>query len=158
MVSLIETSNLRTFYSTFFNVKLADFGFATPISGRNGKAKSNSYIGTPGYMAPEILAKEPYQGTTTDMFALGVILFILKAGYPPFKVASMQDSLYKFIILNRSDLFWADHSNYAGPGFFSAEFKDLVTGLLQLNPNHRLSLPEVAGHPWVVNTVIATAS
>jgi len=108
-------------------------------------------------MAPEILALEPYQGTTSDLFALGVILFIMKAGYQPFKVASLEDSNYKLLGMNRSDLFWANHSQYSPPGFFSAEFKDLVTSLLQLNPHNRLSILEIAGHPWVINTVIATA-
>lgn len=43
-----------------YSVKLADFGFATPISGRIGLGKSHSYIGTPGYMPPEVMDKEPY--------------------------------------------------------------------------------------------------
>jgi len=56
------------------------------------------------------------------LFALGVLLFILKAGYQPFKVASEQDEHYKLLARNRPDLFWAEHSKYFTPGFFTAEF------------------------------------
>lgn len=45
-----------------FNVKLADFGFATPLSGRKGLGRSSSYIGTPGYMPPEAMEGKSYQG------------------------------------------------------------------------------------------------
>ena len=59
-----------------YDIKILDFGFATPISGRDGQGESSSVIGTPGYMAPEILKRKPYEGKTTDIFSLGVIFFI----------------------------------------------------------------------------------
>ena len=45
-----------------FNIKIVDFGFACPLEGRDGSGINRSQIGTPGYMAPEIIAKMPYQG------------------------------------------------------------------------------------------------
>ena len=58
-----------------FNIKIADFGFAGPIEGRDGSGYLSSMKGTHAYMAPEIIFKEPYQGNVVDLFALGVTLF-----------------------------------------------------------------------------------
>jgi len=69
------------------NVKIADFGFAAPIQGRDGSGFLKTQLGTQAYMAPEILLKEPYQGHVVDLFALGIILFILYSGHPPFYCA-----------------------------------------------------------------------
>ena len=53
------------------------------------------------------------------MFALGIILFILYVGYPPFSVASDDDGYYKLLAQNRSDMFWKAHCSKKEPGFFS---------------------------------------
>ena len=53
-----------------YDVKIVDFGFACPLEGRDGSGTNKSVIGTPGYMAPEILKKQPYQGQVVDLFAL----------------------------------------------------------------------------------------
>ena len=63
-----------------FNLILADFGFAGPIQGKDGEGKLKSIIGTEGYMAPEIILKKPYVGSQVDIFALGVVLFIMVMG------------------------------------------------------------------------------
>jgi len=70
-----------------FNVKISNFGFAGPIQGRDGSGYLNTYLGTKAFMAPEILIKEPYQGHEVDLFALGIILFILYSGRTPFRCA-----------------------------------------------------------------------
>jgi len=70
-----------------FNVKIAHFGFAGPIQGRDGSGYLNTYLGTKAFMAPEILLKESYQGHVVDLFALGIILFILYSGHSPFRCA-----------------------------------------------------------------------
>ena len=94
-----------------YDLKLVDFGFACPLEGRDGPPGTNSTkIGTPGYMAPEIMSGKPYQGEVVDLFALGVILFITYAGVPPFTQANISDPFYKMIAANRSDLFWKAHS------------------------------------------------
>ena len=108
-------------------------------------------IGTPGYMAPEILSHQPYQGHSVDLFALGVILFTLYSGHPPFGMANEKDRYYKFLAANRSDLFWRAHSNLKRrpEGFYSEEFKDLITLMLQFYPHQRLNIADVIGHPWL---------
>ncbi len=92
-----------------FNLKLADFGFATHMRGKNGDFRLFSCKGTLNYMAPEILmegihqsqSEDPtggYNGAASEMFSLGVILFSLLMGRPPFRVANPEkDQYYKMI-------------------------------------------------------------
>lgn len=87
-----------------YDIKLADFGFATKTEGHQGDHLHYSCKGTLGYMAPEILNCENdkigYNGEQTDVFALGVILFSMLLGRPPFREAnSNKDRYYKLIYL-----------------------------------------------------------
>ena len=68
-----------------FNLKLADFGFSS------NQALNESKKGTDGYMAPEIYKGETYSGQSVDLFATGIILFIMVAQHPPFASASSKD-------------------------------------------------------------------
>lgn len=86
--NLLLTSN--------FTLKLADFGFSCLIKGHNGTGILKTKLGTEGYMAPEIALKS-YDGRRTDIFAAGVILFIMYAGNPPFEKATLTDPYYKLI-------------------------------------------------------------
>jgi len=61
---------------------------------------------------------------------MGIILFILYSGHPPFATAHPEDPHYKLIATNRADLFWKTHSNKKPAGFFSDQFKDLITNML----------------------------
>ena len=92
------------------DIKIIDFGFAVELEGREKDGYCRSLIGTTSYMAPEILNRQPYQGHVVDLFALGVILFILYAQHPPFTQASTSDSFYKLLATNRADVFWKMHS------------------------------------------------
>ena len=62
-------------------VKLADFGLAIEVP--SNQRGWYGFAGTPGYLSPEVLHKEPY-GKAVDIWACGVILYILLVGYPPF--------------------------------------------------------------------------
>lgn len=55
-------------------------------------------VGTPGFMAPEILAELPYEGSKVDLFAIGVALFILYRGRPPFENARPNDPIYRLFV------------------------------------------------------------
>ena len=144
-------------YDTAFNLKIADFGFAAPIAGRDGSGKSNTRLGTENYMAPEIHMRKPYLGPAVDLFACGIILFIIFTEHPPFSKAEPNDPFYRLICGNRADLFWKAHSRNKpnGADFFSEDFKSLITAMLQFEPTHRLSMAEVKAHPWF-NGPVAT--
>ena len=76
------------------NIKVSDFGFATD---QNIK-KLDAWMGTKSYAAPEINIHQEYDGTRTDMFSAGVLLFVLVTGHFPFTEAKQNNELYQFII------------------------------------------------------------
>lgn len=90
-------------------------------------------------MAPEIASKN-YDGRKTDIFAAGVILFIMYAGNPPFEKPAITDPYYKLIKEKRFDVFWNAHSRKRLPTFFSESFKDLVQKMLAFVPGERLTI------------------
>lgn len=108
-------------------------------------------------MAPEIHMRKPYIGSSVDLFACGIILFIMFTQHPPFTKAEPNDPFYRLLCANRADLFWKAHSKNkpGGADFFSKEFMDLITSMLQFDPSHRLSMAEVKAHPWY-NGPVAT--
>lgn len=111
-------------------LKLADFGFAGPIQGRDGSGFLKTKVGSTNYMAPEINEEKPYSGRQADLFSLGVILFILVTQNPPFTAATLQDPFYKAIAQNKWTSFWKVHSKSKPQGFFSEEFKVLIVQML----------------------------
>lgn len=72
-----------------FTLKIADFGFAAPIDGRDQSGFLTSVLGTESYMAPEIHLHKPYTGAGVDLFAAGIILFIMISQRPPFTKADI---------------------------------------------------------------------
>lgn len=133
-----------------FNLKIGDFGFATSLAGKHGEGYNKTSLGTKGYMAPEIHLKKPYNGTIADLFASAVILFIMVARHPPFTRAEIHDPYYKPLVDHNHEMFWHAHSK-SKPGkdaFFSPEFKHLISAMLAYQPEQRLSLADVKGHPW----------
>lgn len=142
-------------YDTNFNLKIADFGFAAPIMGRDGSGALKTKLGTESYMAPEIHMRKPYNGASVDLFATGIILFIMVTQHPPFTRAEPTDPFYRLLCANRADLFWKAHSKNKPAGFFSEEFKNLITAMLAFDPSHRLSLADIKAHPWVSNPNVA---
>lgn len=125
-----------------FELKIADFGFAAPVEGRDGQGYLYTKLGTHNYMAPEIHLKQGYIGREVDLFASAIILFIMVVGHPPFTSAQANDPFYKCIANNRSDIFWRTHAKNKpnGANFMSPELKDLLNCMWQLEPSHRPSL------------------
>lgn len=120
-------------------IKLCDFGFARAMS--NKTVVLNSVKGTPLYMAPELVQEQPYNHTA-DLWSLGVILYELFVGTPPFYT----NSLYSLI-----NLIINDPVKY--PDTMSSNFKSFLQGLLQKNPSKRLSWPGLLSHPFVAGSV-----
>lgn len=117
-------------------VKLVDFGFATRVNGFD----QDLICGTIGYMAPEIVGKKLY-GKPVDMWALGVVLYILLCGYPPFYHENQQ----KLTELIRRG-HYAFHPQYWG--HVSEDAKDLIARLLDIEPMTRLTVDQALEHAW----------
>lgn len=133
-----------------FNILLADFGFSTLMSGKDGSGKLRTILGTDNYMAPEIHSKAPYIGSSVDLFAAGIILFIFYTGHPPFNHAKATDSYYNLICMNNHEKFWAFHARKKpnGINFFSKDFMNLINAMLAFDPTQRPSIAEIKAHPW----------
>ena len=126
-----------------FNLKVADFGYAS------GKSVNETQVGTPDYMAPEVLLGEKYSGQNADVFGAGLILFMMHAQSKAFLKAEQADPYYKNMASNRPDKFWKEHIKSKGDeSYFTEEFMDLVNGLFAYNPYHRLAISEIRKHPW----------
>ncbi|XP_052125564.1 serine/threonine-protein kinase GA29083 isoform X2 [Frankliniella occidentalis] len=119
-------------------LKVGDFGLAQKVT-----EPLFSVCGTPTYVAPEILAETGY-GLKIDVWAAGVILYILLCGFPPFvSTTNDQEELFTRILAARfafTSPYWDDISDSA---------KDLVAHMLQPVPELRLSAEDVLDHPWL---------
>ncbi|XP_067857270.1 calcium/calmodulin-dependent protein kinase type II subunit beta isoform X31 [Heptranchias perlo] len=120
-------------------VKLADFGLAIEVQGE--QQAWFGFAGTPGYLSPEVLRKEAY-GKPVDIWACGVILYILLVGYPPFWDED-QHKLYQQIKAGAYD--------FPSPEWdtVTPEAKNLINQMLTINPAKRITATEALKHPWV---------
>lgn len=133
-----------------YTLKIADFGFGAPIEGRDKSGLLTSVLGTESYMAPEIHLHKPYTGAGVDLFAAGIILFIMISQRPPFNKADIQDPHYRLIAGGRHELFWQAHEQVnTEENPFTPEFKDLFNQMMALNPNQRPSIDNILAHPFV---------
>ena len=80
-----------------FNIKIIDFSLAGPAEGREGQGWLSTRVGTECYMAPELITGDRYDGAKVDIFEIGVLLFIMYTGHPPFSKAAGDDYYYKHI-------------------------------------------------------------
>ena len=88
-----------------FNLKISDFGFSIFSEGHDGSGRLKTHLGTEGYMAPEIHMRRPYSGESVDLFACGIILFIMYSQNPPFGKADPNDPYYR-LLSNGDPRFW----------------------------------------------------
>ncbi|XP_051939595.1 serine/threonine-protein kinase DCLK2 isoform X4 [Hippocampus zosterae] len=124
------------------SLKLGDFGLATVAEG-----PLYTVCGTPTYVAPEIITESGY-GVKVDIWAAGVIAYVLLCGFPPFRSESnQQEELFEQILLGRVDYpspYWDDISDSA---------KELIGKMLLVNAEARYSARDVHAHPWVTEDV-----
>uniref|UniRef100_A0A3Q4MKN1 calcium/calmodulin-dependent protein kinase n=1 Tax=Neolamprologus brichardi TaxID=32507 RepID=A0A3Q4MKN1_NEOBR len=120
-------------------VKLADFGLAIEVQG--DQQAWFGFAGTPGYLSPEVLRKDPY-GKPVDIWACGVILYILLVGYPPFWDED-QHKLYQQIKAGAYD--------FPSPEWdtVTPEAKNLINQMLTINPAKRITAEQALKHPWI---------
>ncbi|XP_074072131.1 serine/threonine-protein kinase DCLK1 isoform X2 [Macrotis lagotis] len=120
------------------SLKLGDFGLATIVDG-----PLYTVCGTPTYVAPEIIAETGY-GLKVDIWAAGVITYILLCGFPPFRGSGDdQEVLFDQILMGQVDFpspYWDNVSDSA---------KELITMMLLVDVDQRFSALQVLEHPWV---------
>lgn len=120
------------------SLKISDFGLARFVK---TEQMANTTCGTPGYVAPEILMEKPYN-KACDFWSIGVVLFILLSGTPPFFEDESQDLFDKIKTCdyNFSESTWKNVSD---------EAKDLVSKILKADPNERYNTDQMMDHPWM---------
>ena len=116
-------------------VKLCDFGVSRFMP-------KNEVIyekcGTPAYIAPEIISDLGYEGLSSDLWSLGVVLYSMVIGAVPFKANSMKD-LHKLILKGEFNI----------PSFVSPVIADVIRRLIVLVPSDRMNIRELMCHPWI---------
>ena len=118
--------------------KLADFGWANYD---NGEKIRESLCGTPEYLAPEIVNQNAHD-KRLDIWALGILLFEMLTGRTPFILCGYNNQLYNSI--RTLNINWPDD--------FPHLAKDLISRILCIDPDDRLSLDEIINHQWFINT------
>ena len=132
-------------------IKITDFGTAklldlpnrhdSPVatpqdSGDDTSSRANSFVGTAEYVSPELLTDKS-ACKSSDLWAFGCIVYQLLAGRPPFKAGNEYQTFQKIVNLE-----------YDFPLSFPEKARDLVTKLLVLDPEQRLSIRQIKRHPF----------
>ncbi len=115
-------------------IKLVDFGLSNTFR-KNELLKTA--CGSPCYAAPEMISGKRYNGTKTDVWSSGVVLFALLAGYLPFEDPNTS-VLYSKIL----------SADYELPDYISKDAADMISKILQTNPDKRITINEIWNHPW----------
>ncbi|KAJ3206261.1 hypothetical protein HDU82_004619 [Entophlyctis luteolus] len=119
------------------SVKIIDFGFTRPYT----EKLLDTYCGSIGYAAPEMITGKKYSGPRADVWSLGVILYTLLCGYLPF------DDDNEIIVHQKISCL-----DYELPDFISEDSKNLISQILQINPHDRISVANILTHPWFVDS------
>ena len=144
----IKPSNIL--FDANYNPKIYGFYFSS-INANNFQGQ----IGTEGYMAPEILANQQYDGKKADIFSLGQLLFNIVTGIRGFESATNSDHYYRYIIQKKHEQYFEIIHPHLQNNL-SNEFKKLYIRMIAYNPNERPTIEEILNDPWVqeINNVM----
>ncbi|KAF7732339.1 hypothetical protein EC973_005235 [Apophysomyces ossiformis] len=120
------------------NIKIADFGMA---SLQPAGSMLETSCGSPHYASPEIVAGMPYNGSASDIWSCGVILYALLTGHLPFDDENIRQLLKK-----------VKSGKYAMPEDISRNAQDLIRRILVVDPSKRLTMEQIMSHPWFCET------
>ena len=127
------------------NLKISDFGLSSLYVGdaeMDGAARTellHTTCGTPNYVAPEVIADQGYDGKKADVWSIGVILYVLLAGFLPFDEGTIMALFSKI-----------QKADFTYPKWFSSEVRALLDLVLVADPKVRISLTQLKDHPWMV--------
>eukprot|EP00752_Nemacystus_decipiens_P018275 g16395.t2 len=130
--------------------EISDFGLSNLYSGGDDEALKllHTTCGTPNYVAPEVLADKGYDGRMADVWSMGVILYVLLAGFLPFDEPSMSTLFSKI-----------QAADFSYPRWFSPEARSVIDRILVPDPKQRLTLAQMKAHPfWEAGTVVEMSS
>ncbi|KAL4334213.1 hypothetical protein GQ457_07G037470 [Hibiscus cannabinus] len=119
------------------DLKISDFGLSALPEQLRNDGLLHTRCGTPAYVAPEVLRKKGYDGSKADIWSCGVILYVLLAGFLPFRddnVMNMYRKIFK--------------AEFEFPPWFSTESKRLISKLLTADPERRITIPAIMRVPW----------
>ncbi|XP_038974633.1 CBL-interacting protein kinase 9 isoform X2 [Phoenix dactylifera] len=122
---------------SYGNLKVSDFGLSAFAPQIREDGLLHTACGTPNYVAPEVLNDKGYDGTASDIWSCGVILFVLMAGYLPFDEPNLM-ALYKKIC----------KADFSCPSWFSSGAKKLIKRILDPNPHTRITIPQILEDEW----------
>lgn len=127
------------------NLKISDFGLSSLYVGdaeMDGASRTellHTTCGTPNYVAPEVIADQGYDGKKADVWSIGVILYVLLAGFLPFDEGTIMALFSKI-----------QKADFTYPKWFSPEVRALLDQVLVADPKVRISLTQLKDHPWMV--------
>ncbi|KAL6609791.1 hypothetical protein ACP70R_039760 [Stipagrostis hirtigluma subsp. patula] len=128
------------------NLKVSDFGLSALAESKRHDGLLHTACGTPAYVGPEVLSRKGYSGSKADVWSCGVILFVLAASYLPFHDRNLIE-MYRKI----------SKAEYRCPRYFSAELKELLHGILDPDPNTRMSILRIKRSAWYRKPIETTA-
>ncbi|KAJ3222625.1 serine threonine-protein kinase [Chytriomyces hyalinus] len=135
----MKLENIRINPKTL-KIHILDLGFSTffcKYSFFPPKFKQHSSCGSPCYAPPEIYLHKPYRGPEVDVWSIGVCLYAITVGSLPFESTTFEN-LADLIVKSRLIM----------PSHLSPELQDLISGMLAIEPNLRISIPDIFVSPW----------
>ena len=131
-----------------FILRVSDFGLSTLTEGHEGDGILYTRLGTEGYKPPE-MEQGKYTGLQADLFAAGVILFIMFTGTPPFLSTKNTDKIYKLIRDKNFAKFWTLHEKRKPKGFYSDSLKRLLNSFFSYEVEKRPTFESLKEDEWM---------
>ncbi|XP_052175455.1 CBL-interacting protein kinase 2-like [Diospyros lotus] len=119
------------------NLKVSDFGLTALAESKRRDGLLHTACGTPAYASPEVISRIGYDGTKADIWSCGVILYVLLAGYLPFRDSNLME-MYRKIC----------QADFKFPKCFSPEARRLLVKILDPDPSTRISIPGILKSSW----------
>ncbi|OHT16181.1 CAMK family protein kinase [Tritrichomonas foetus] len=121
--------------SKFPKIKVSDFGLCGFIS---NEKMMKTFCGSPCYCAPECLSRIQYDGRLSDIWSLGVILFAMVTGEHPWNISNTSIMLRQIL-----------KGSFTVPSFVSPKCKELIVGMIRVDPHQRFTMDQILSHPWM---------